>query len=105
MPRYKARYFFDWGSGICLWSASLATREAFDYPIESSALPISDELRDTLERVVALQLGQLNEADPGGPSPWSDDDLQSFRRESRALLEQLRIELGDDWEIVDESQR
>ena len=105
MPRYRARYFFDWGSGVCLWSDNDTTRAKFGYPIESSALDVSDELRAKLDAVIALQLGQLDEADPGGPSPWSDSELRSFRRESRELLDQLRRELGDEWIIIDESNR
>ena len=46
MPKYKMRYMFDWGSGVCLWSNSNETIEKFgDYPIEDlENLPISDEL-------------------------------------------------------------
>lgn len=46
MPKYKMRYMFDWGSGVCFWSNSDEAREKFcDYPIEEfEKLPISDEL-------------------------------------------------------------
>ncbi|MCR5479442.1 MAG: hypothetical protein K6F27_06225 [Ruminococcus sp.] len=46
MPKYKMRYMFDWGSGVCFWSNSNETRVMFgDYPIEElEKLPISDDL-------------------------------------------------------------
>ena len=46
MPKYKMRYMFDWGSGVCLWSNNDETVTALgDYPMEElEKLPISDEL-------------------------------------------------------------
>lgn len=53
MSRYKLRFFFDAGSGICLWSADERTIEKFDYPVDPSKLPIDENLRRRLHYVTA----------------------------------------------------
>ncbi|HEV2461879.1 MAG TPA: hypothetical protein VGS80_26275, partial [Ktedonobacterales bacterium] len=35
---YRIRFFFDYGSGICLWAGNALTRERFGYPIEAEHL-------------------------------------------------------------------
>ena len=30
MAKYALKYMYDWGSGICLWSANDAAREKYD---------------------------------------------------------------------------
>lgn len=49
---YRARFFFDAGSGTVLWSDNDATRKRFDYPIELGDLPLSDALRAELVRLI-----------------------------------------------------
>ena len=39
---YKLRFFFDAGSGTCLWSADETTREKYGYPIKPEALPVKE---------------------------------------------------------------
>lgn len=46
---YKLRYFFDFGSGICLWAANDAARDHFGYPVDSSKLPITSTLMHRVE--------------------------------------------------------
>lgn len=46
---YRLRYFFDFGSGICLWAANDAARDDFDYPVHSSKLPITSTLMQRVE--------------------------------------------------------
>ena len=44
MDIYLFRYFFDAGSGVCLWSANDAAREKFDYAIELQSLDLPENL-------------------------------------------------------------
>ena len=52
MPRkYKLKFMFDWGSGVCLWSDNESAREKFgDYPVFCSDLPVSKDLKDVHNR-------------------------------------------------------
>jgi hypothetical protein len=99
---YKFRYFFDPGSGVCLWSGDDGTRERFDYPVESRKLPLSGNLQRRLDYVVAWYDTAINWDYPPDPSPWSDEEWTRFRGETDALLGALRQALGPDFEIVDE---
>jgi hypothetical protein len=40
-PHFRFRFFFDWKSGTCLWSANDATRARFDYCVDPESLPLS----------------------------------------------------------------
>lgn len=44
-PKYRLRFFFDTGSGVCLWTANDAAREIYDYPVSMEALPVSELIR------------------------------------------------------------
>lgn len=85
MAMYRMRFFFDFWAGHCLWSSNEAALEKYDYPVFLDDLPISDE---TLKQGKAL----LDRA--GVP--------EQFLSDARSFLENLRIDLGPDFEIVDE---
>ncbi|HEU4453205.1 MAG TPA: hypothetical protein VFR81_09090 [Longimicrobium sp.] len=38
--------------------------------------------------------------DPGGPSPWTDEESARFDRAAEDLLVGIRAELGPDFEVV-----
>ncbi|HOE43498.1 MAG TPA: hypothetical protein PLB25_17990 [Rhodoferax sp.] len=41
----KLRYFFDAGSGVCLWAGDDEVQVRYDYPVGLDILPISETLR------------------------------------------------------------
>src|SRR5436305_12580468 len=45
LMEYENWYFFDHGSGVCLWAKNEATREQFDYPIEHRRLDLSENTK------------------------------------------------------------
>jgi hypothetical protein len=103
MPIYRLRYFFDAGSGICLWSANDAAREKYGYAIKASNLPLPE---NTWRRIVYLASWYDTSIDweyPPGPSPWDKVEEARFRTEAQQLLGLLRRQLGEGYEIVDES--
>jgi hypothetical protein len=102
---YRARFFFDAGAGTSLWSANDATRERFDYPIELELLPVSDKLRAELTRLVEEYDKSIDWDYPPDPSPWSAEQRAEFNNAVRGAVKWLRVELRDDWDIVDEFRK
>jgi hypothetical protein len=100
---YRIRFFFDWGSGTCLWSANDAARQAFDYPIDPGKLPLSAETIDRIGRMCAWYDKALNWDYPPDPGPWRQDECDRFNGQSALLLESIRRELGADFDVIDES--
>lgn len=102
MARYALRYFFDPGSGICLWAGCDAARARFGYPVQARQLPLT---RETRERVAALVDWYDRSVDweyPAGPSLWDEAEHARFAAAASRLLAVLRAELGADFEIRDE---
>ncbi len=103
MARYRLRFFFDPGAGICFWAANDAACECFDYPIDARNLPLAE---NTWRRIYFLTSWYDTSIDwnyPPNPSPWDNDERERFNREAQKLLVVVREELGSDFEVVDES--
>jgi hypothetical protein len=103
MARYVFRYFFDPGSGICLWSANDEARERFDYPVQLSDLGLSENLLRQAIYVMTWHDTSLDWSHPPNPLPWSDSERIRFHQVSENLLAMLREQLGPEFEIRDES--
>jgi hypothetical protein len=101
---YLLRYFFDPGSGTCLWSANDAAQERYDYPVWIDRLPVPQETRDRVMAIVDWYDRGLDWNDPAGPSPWDRAEEMRFAAAAQELLAVLRRELGEDYLIRDESR-
>ena len=100
---YRLRFFFDYGSGVCLWTANDAARARFgDYPVLLADLPLSPETVRAGEDLLTRYDTSLDWDDPAGPSPWPEEAWPPFHADVRALLARLRRELGPAFEVVDE---
>jgi hypothetical protein len=99
---YAVRYFFDAGSGICLWAANKSARDRFGHPIDTAVLRVSPGLRQEMSDVCAFFDSSVDWTDPGGPSPWPRTTSDAFARRADALLQRLRQELRPDFTIADE---
>ncbi len=95
MRPYRLRYFFDAGSGVCLWSDNDAARERYGIAITPAQLPLSKATRQEVNQLVAWYDTSLNWDDPAGPTSWSLEERESFNRAAGVLLTQLRAELRD----------
>ncbi|MDP9315662.1 MAG: hypothetical protein M3R24_33175 [Chloroflexota bacterium] len=105
MAVYRLRFFFDYGAGVCFWAADEATRQQFNYPVETDQLPLSSGLQATVEQLIMDYDQSLNWNDPGGPSLWTQDEWQRFDKRVEQMLEAVRAELAEQFEIVDEYYR
>jgi hypothetical protein len=99
MP-YLLRFFFDPGSGICLWAGDAVTSEWFGYPIELDRLPLTPQTKAAAEELIGWFDESIDWDDPGNLRPWPDE--AEFLATARALLERMRDELGADYIIQDE---
>lgn len=101
MPRvYKLKFMFDWGSGVCLWSANKDAEDKFgDYPILTSALPVSRELKERLERLVEWHDEAFNWDDPACDLLWDDGQISKFLATAKKTYLRLCEELGEEYEV------
>lgn len=99
---YKFRFFYDWGSGICLWSANDEARELYGYPVNLNDLPISQALVTEGNRLAELWDTSLDWNDPAGDSPWNDEQYTQFYSEARQFIQRLEQALGLQYKIIDE---
>jgi hypothetical protein len=100
---YRLRFFFDHGSGVCLWTANDAAHERFgDYPVPLAALPLAEETGREGEDLLTWYDTSLDGDDPAGPSPWGTDEFSAFRAAAQRFLTRLRDELGPAFEVVGE---
>lgn len=100
MSSFVLRYFFDLGSGICLWSANDAAREKFGYPVDLHDLGLPNDV--LLEAVIAWYDTSTDWRSPCDASSWSGSERARFHEASRGLLCKLRQHLGPGYEILDE---
>ncbi|MDE6260511.1 MAG: hypothetical protein K2M42_06575 [Oscillospiraceae bacterium] len=100
MGKYELKFMYDWGSGVCVWSANAAAKAKFNhYPIETTDLPISQELVNLLNKLIAQHDTALNWDNPGGELLWDKMQQTIFEEEAKSAYEQLCAELGPDYEV------
>ena len=98
-PTYRLRFFFDAGSGICLWAGNDATRERFGYPVPLTALPLDDALFEEGHALIEAYDGALDWDDPTAPLRWSENACRVFDGRVRAFVARLRARLGPEFAI------
>lgn len=98
----KLRFFFDAGSGICIWAGDNAAREAFGYPIELENLPLDADTIVRGEDLIRRFDASLDWNDPAGPSPWPEEERNSFLRDANEFHSILVEKLGSSFEVLNE---
>ena len=100
--KYRLRFFFDAGSGTCLWSNNAAAHDRFGYPVDLSTLPVPENLWRKAVHVTCWYDTSIDWEYPPDPSPWSAEESARFDAAADSLLAQLREALGPDFEVADE---
>jgi hypothetical protein len=100
--RYRIRFFFDYGSGTCLWSGNRGTEERFGYPIVPGQLALSPETTAELERLIGRYDRPLNWENHPEAIPWSEDECRRFNASMLRHRTLIGQERGEDYEIVNE---
>ncbi len=89
---------FEWGGGT-IWCNNNAAREKYGVGAIEEKLPLSKQTLDKLENLTKLHDTALNWDYPPAPSPWSKERFKSFENKALKILEKLRDELGDKYDI------
>ena len=98
--KYRLKFMFDWGSGVCLWADNEATEVKFgDYPVETYDLPISDELKATLEKLIYLYDEAFDFEESNGDLLWDKNQIEEFLCTAREAYACLCEELGLEYEV------
>jgi hypothetical protein len=100
---YRLRFFFDTGSGICLWSDNDAGREQFDYPVPMEALPLPGTIRRRGDFLIAWYDTFMDWELSPQPSRWWPREQAAFNAATQEFLALLEEHLGPGFELVDES--
>jgi len=104
VAKYRYRYFFDAGSGYCLWSPNDEAERRFgDIAVDLRNLPVSENTWRRGYHILAWYDTCIDWSYPPDRSPWSFEEARRFDMAAQELLTQLRHELGADFEIIDES--
>lgn len=98
---YELRFWFEHG-GICLWGMNSAAREKYGYAIESSLLPISNDLLNELNTLEEIYATYLDWDYPPNPSPWTEAEKREFIERANSVHEKLCKELGKDYFVKNE---
>jgi hypothetical protein len=103
----RLRYFFDPGSGVCLWAASDSARKAFGYAVDHDALPLSAATKAQLTELVTRFDASIDWDCPTERGPaWTMAAARDFLDDADRGLRMLVDELGSaGFEIVAEHRR
>lgn len=101
LPKYELRFFFEFGPACSpLWCKNDAAYKRFGVgPINMDVLGISKNLQSILCQLMDEYQSSLAWDDPGGPSPWSDDEEEKFQRRAWSAYLQIVSELGESFDV------
>lgn len=96
--KFSLKLMFEWGGG-CIWCGNALAIERFDVgPIEDK-LPLSDLVKKRLDELTTWHDQSLNWEYPPDPGPWSHHEKDRFEKAALEILDSIRAELGDSFEI------
>ena len=93
MALYELRYFFDTGSGICLWPGNDAARERFGYAIELDTLGLPKSIVARGEALL-IRFDTWMDWDNAPANLWSEAEHRQFDHDAQAFLQILRSSLA-----------
>lgn len=99
----KLRYFFDAGSGICLWSGDDAAREAYGYPVELENLQLSKDIIALGNDLIKRYDASVNWKHPEVSTAWPESESRVFLEDSKKFYLLLSNELTPQFEVIDET--
>ena len=102
----RLRFFFDAGSGMCLWAQDEATKQRFGYAVQLDDLDLPPDLRADLVQLIVDYDATIDWNNPGGSSDIDTGPISlgyetdaPFRDRGQALLHRLRPALGPEFII------
>ncbi|GAB4141280.1 MAG: hypothetical protein Fur0046_17200 [Cyanobacteria bacterium J069] len=107
MPQTCQIYFFyDWGCDSPFWCGNDAARTQFDVgPIAPETLGCSAQTSAAIRALAEWHDAALNWNYPPDPVPWRQAECDRFNAALEALLDRIRAELSEDYELIDKQRR
>lgn len=102
MKKYTIKFMPEYNA-TSLWSVSDSTYEDLGIELNYKKLNLSDGLIEKLEKFDKRIMGLIDWGNPAGESPLSEEEREFIWDEGQLLLERIRTELIDDFEVIDES--
>lgn len=102
MAKYKIKFMPEYHS-TSLWSVSDSAHDAFGLLIRYEMVSLSEKLIEELREFDARIFELIDWDNPGGECPLSEHEREELYATGQKLLERLKSELGDDFEIIDNS--
>src|SRR5687768_33624 len=95
LPKYKLRFFFEYGAGGRLWGDNDSTYKDFgvgslDETIKEKTGLISDKTFAEINQIDILHSTYLNKNYPPDPSLWTQVECDSFNHKINNLIVKLR---------------
>jgi hypothetical protein len=100
--RFKLRFFFDGGSGTCLWSGNDLAQQTWGYAVNHQKLPLNERTIIRLNEIIRWYDEGFDWDNPADPCKWERGECEKFTSTACELLATVREELGADFDIVDE---
>lgn len=102
---YEFRYYFDPGSGVCLWSENDEAKNLHGYPVEHWELPLSENTKRYIQYLIAWFDTSIDWSYPSDSDDyWSAEETANFKEASKKGLSMLKAELTiRGYEIRDET--
>jgi hypothetical protein len=98
-PKYRFNFWIEWCSGY-LWAADDYTCSVFGCGSHENRVPMSDALRKRGDELAEWFQTFLNWDYPPDPGLWRQDECDRFKVAARAFFEDLKAELGEDYELI-----
>lgn len=102
MKKYTIRFMPEYFA-TSLWAKSDSAYEDLGINIKYEEVNLSADLIERLNAFDDSILEIIDWNNPGGESPLSHEKREVIWKKGQLLLEELRIELGEDFEVTDES--
>ncbi len=112
-PTYRIRFFFEYGSGACLWSANkpaidkygVGALDADNFDLKGNIIrpaPIAlpQYIKQKIYELDILYMASLDAQNPGGDSIWSWAQWDYFFMQAKSLHEEISLLLGSDFEVL-----
>ena len=100
MAKYVLYFSPEYFEGS-LWSKNEAADKAFGYVADYNDLPLSKELKKQLRKFDSDCMNILDWDDPGKGDVRPQSEAEEYYRTGLRLLEMVRAELGDEFEVLD----
>lgn len=101
--KYKLRFMPEYYA-TSLWAQDQATEDIYGYEISYQSLGLSKALIEALEAYDEKILSLIDWKDPAGPFFMHKDERKALYETGLSLLEDIKKELGNDFQIINESK-